>query len=497
MTAVNHYEQTLKVSEEYDRVIERAQKSFDVLRKMTAPERGTIIEHFGRRLVAMKGRLSTVITESMGKHVRESAGEVQECIDMCRFATGLSRQLYGLTMPSERPDHRLQETWLPLGPTAIITAFNFPMAVWAWNFCLAFVAGNSTIWKPSPHTPRCSQELKYLWDATIDEWMRDNRRGWYGQELKNAMQIWTEPDLTQHAQAALRLARDRRIPLVSFTGSTKAGKRISRIVGARLGRCILELGGNNASIIDESANLELAIRGCVFAAIGTSGQRCTTLRRLFVHHKIFNEVVNKLRDVYQSLTIGNPMDDNVVVGPLLNQASADLMEKAVYAAQVSGCELVAGGGYAQPSWSSTHQYHGPLMRPALLTSMQHRPCMDEEVFAPILYVVPYGPFEEAISLVNSTNYGLSSSLYSTNMHAIEHFLRESYNGIVNINTSTSGAEIGLAFGGVKDTGWGVESGSDAWKQYCRRVSSAINHGITLPLSQGLNFSTKPKIQGSK
>lgn len=477
----DEYQEVIAQSLEYDKTIELSQKTAERIRKIPAPVRGQILRTFGDLLRRHRNTSAVILTQSMGKHIRESQGEVQECIDMVDYAVGLSRMYGGQTLQSERPNHRLQETWEPLGVVGIITAFNFPMAVWAWNFCLAFVTGNSTIWKPSPHAEGCAKELKMLWDKSIEVWSGQTNTDslW----LRDAVQV-----LYGDAAVSQAMARDTRIQLISFTGSTKAGKRIARVVGARLGKVLLELGGNNSSIIDTTANLDLAIRACVFAAVGTSGQRCTTLRRLFVQHKIYNDVVRRLKEAFDSLSCGEPMDESVLVGPLLNEASWKQAEAAIYTAQLQGAKLEAGGvlDTAMP-WTSTHQYQGPVMRPALMTCVQPIPQMQTEVFAPILYVVPYGPFDEAIHYANQTEYGLSSSIFSNDQKSIEEFLRNSYNGLVNVNTSTSGAEIGLAFGGVKSTGWGTESGSDSWKQYCRRVSTCINYGSDLPLAQGINF----------
>jgi len=450
-------------------IIEQARSAFDAWRRVPAPRRGEVIRTFGEVLRERKEEISQAITNDMGKTIRESRGEVQEAIDMCDFAVGLSRQLYGLTMPSERPGHRLQETWQPLGVVGVITAFNFPVAVWAWNFCVAAVAGNSVIWKPSVYGEFCADLVQEAWlEALSRESMSDyanvNQLVYGGQDV------------------AKSLARDARVNLISATGSEGMGVEVGNIVAGRLGKVLLELGGNNASIVSKHADVDLAVKGSVFAAVGTSGQRCTSLRRLIVHESVIDAVVERMAKAYATIKIDFPGKEETLMGPLVNQTAADRMMTAIATAKEQGGKVVCGGD--QLDMLSTW---GPYVTPVIIRADAHLPIMHEETFAPILYVIPYKTLDEAIELANCVRQGLSSSIYTQDVNEAERFLAESYTGIVNVNTSTSGAEIGGAFGGEKATGGGRESGSDAWKAYMRRVTTVINYSGELPLAQGIKF----------
>ncbi len=409
-----------------------------------------------------KAEVSEQITKEAKKIISEGEGETQEVIDMCDFATGLSRQLYGLTMPSERPDHRLQEIWQPLGVVGCVTAFNFPVAVFGWNFCLAAVCGNSIIWKPSPHSEGCADLVKAIWDSVAEE--------------------HTDVVLINKGgnDAAIELAEDEGVALFSATGSCEMGKALSPKVAKRLGRSLLELGGNNAAIICPSADLDLTIKGVTFSAAGTTGQRCTTLRRLFVHQDIYNEVVEKLKISFSNLTIGDPMDRNSQVGPLISEQSFENMKKKIDSCKSKNLDVFGGDRL---------DVEGVYVTPALVEVNEHIEEMNDETFAPILYVMPFSDLKEAINLQNSVKQGLSSSIFTNDVRESELFLgpEGSDCGIANVNIGTSGAEIGGAFGGEKDTGGGRESGSDSWKAYMRRTTATINFGKELPLAQGVEF----------
>ena len=411
---------------------------------------------------ARKAEVSEQITKEAKKIISEGEGETQEVIDMCDFATGLSRQLYGLTMPSERPDHRLQEIWQPLGVVGCVTAFNFPVAVFGWNFCLAAVCGNSIIWKPSPHAEGCADLVKEIWDSVAEEHadiVLINKGG---------------------SDAAIELAEDQGIALFSATGSCDMGKALAPKVAKRLGRSLLELGGNNAAIVCKSADLDLTIKGITFSAAGTTGQRCTTLRRLFVHQDIYNEVVEKLKISFSNLKIGDPMDRNSQVGPLISEKSFENMKKRIDSCKSKNLDVFGGDRL---------DMEGVYVSPALVEVKEHIEEMNDETFAPILYVMPFTDLKEAINLQNSVRQGLSSSIFTNDVRESEIFLSAEGSdcGIANINIGTSGAEIGGAFGGEKDTGGGRESGSDSWKVYMRRTTATINYGSELPLAQGVEF----------
>jgi aldehyde dehydrogenase (NAD+) len=444
------------------------QKSKDISfewRKVPAPQRGEIIRQFGDELRVRKKALAEIITTEARKIVSEAEGEVQEAIDMCDFATGLSRQLYGLTMPSERPEHRLQEIWQPIGVVGCITAFNFPMAVFAWNFCLAAVCGNSIIWKPSPHSNQCAFAIKEAWDKVAGEY-------------KDLVQI-----LTGGNEEAVSLCKDINLPLISATGSTQMGKELAPLVAARLGRTLLELGGNNAAIVCPTADLDLTVKGVTFSACGTTGQRCTSLRRLFVHEDIYERFMEKLFSYYQSLTIGDPSNTSSQLGPLISEESFRSMQVIIDSLKARGIKVFGG---ARLNIEDPEDFY---VEPAIVEVENIVEEMMNETFAPILYVKKFNKLTDAINMQNSVAQGLSSSIFTNDLRESELFLSSEGSdcGIANVNIGTSGAEIGGAFGGEKDTGGGRESGSDAWKTYMRRVTATVNHGSDLPLAQGVEF----------
>ena len=430
---------------------------------MPAPTRGEYIRKFGEALRKKKQEVSEQITKEAKKIISEGEGETQEVIDMCDFATGLSRQLYGLTMPSERPEHRLQEIWQPLGVVGCVTAFNFPIAVFGWNFCLAAVCGNSIIWKPSPHAEGCADLVKKIWDEVADE-------------HKDLVLIKKGGN-----EAAIGLAEDHGVALFSATGSCNMGKALAPKVAKRLGRSLLELGGNNAAIVCKSADLDLTIKGITFSAAGTTGQRCTTLRRLFVHSEVHEVVLTKLKESFSELKIGDPMDRNTQVGPLISEQSFIQMQEKLTLCRSTGSTVTGGNRIDH----ATEVY----VTPAIVETNEHIDEMHEETFAPILYVMPFTELKDAINLQNSVKQGLSSSIFTNDVRESEFFLgpEGSDCGIANVNIGTSGAEIGGAFGGEKDTGGGRESGSDSWKAYMRRTTATINYGEELPLAQGVEF----------
>ena len=449
----------------YDNVVKKSQTASSKWMKLPAPQRGEYIRLFGEELRKEKENLAELITKEARKIKTESLGEVQEAIDMCDFAVGLSRQLYGLTMPSERPNHRLQELWHPIGVVGCITAFNFPMAVFAWNFCLAAVCGNSIIWKPSPHSNGCAMGIKKAWDSVSGD-------------HADLVQI-----LEGGKEEAVAICEDNRINLVSATGSTQMGKEIAPIVSARLGKILLELGGNNAAIVCPSADLDLTIKGIAFSACGTTGQRCTSLRRLFVHKDIYKDCVQRLEKCFDELIIGCPTKENSQIGPLISKESYDSMQEILKSLRDKGIEVIGG---ERLEIEDPNEYY---VRPALVMVEKIENEMMQETFAPILYVKNYEDIKDAIHMQNDVKQGLSSSIFTNDIRESELFLSESGSdcGIANVNIGTSGAEIGGAFGGEKDTGGGRESGSDAWKNYMRRVTATINYGEELPLAQGVEF----------
>ena len=451
---------------DYEAVVARAITAFASWRMVPAPQRGEIIRQLGDALRRHKADLGMLVTLEAGKIVSEGAGEVQEMIDMCDFAVGLSRQLYGLTMSSERPQHRLFEQWHPLGPVGVITAFNFPVAVWAWNAALALVCGDPVIWKPSTATPLTAIAVQHICDDVL------RPHGLSG--LFNLVIGEADP-IGEH------LVNDSRLPLISATGSCAMGRNVGTAVAQRLGRSLLELGGNNAVILTESANLDMALRAVAFAAVGTAGQRCTTLRRLIVHERIAEPFLQRLIRAYRSIKIGEPWESGVLMGPLINERSVNVMQHALQAAQQQGGELLYGGRRLERS--------GFFVEPAIVRANPGMAIVREETFAPILYVMTYRDLDEAIAIHNGATQGLSSAIFTDRLSEAERFLSAEGSdcGIGNVNIGTSGAEIGGAFGGEKETGGGREAGSDAWKAYMRRQTCTINWGNSLPLAQGVSF----------
>ncbi len=457
-------------STEVDGIIGSAHHAFLAWRNVPAPRRGEFVRQLGDELRVYKEALGRLVSIEVGKVLSEGYGEVQEMIDICDFAVGLSRQLYGLTMPSERPDHRLVENWHPIGPVGVISAFNFPVAVWAWNAALALVCGNSVIWKPSEKSPLTAIAVKALFDRVATRFGEDAPSGLLGL-------------LIGERQVGEQLASDPRVPVVSATGSTHMGRAVAQQVAARFGRSILELGGNNASIVTPSADLDLTLRAVAFGAMGTAGQRCTSLRRLIVHKDIYDLIMPRLAAVYENIAVGNPLTSDALVGPLIDGQAFAAMQAALAAATAAGGRVHGGGRVDVNSDASFY------VRPALVEMQAPHDCMCEETFAPILYVVKYSDLAEAIAIQNAVPQGLSSSIFATAMRDIELFLAAGGSdcGIANVNMGTAGAEIGGAFGGEKETGGGRESGSDSWKSYMRRQTSAINYGRSLPLAQGVKF----------
>ncbi|TNC14502.1 aldehyde dehydrogenase family protein [Methylobacterium terricola] len=450
--------------------IGRAHEAFLAWRQVPAPRRGEFVRLLGEELRANKETLGRLVTIEAGKILSEGLGEVQEMIDICDFAVGLSRQLYGLTMGSERADHRLMEQWHPVGVVGVISAFNFPVAVWSWNAALAFVCGDSVVWKPSEKTPLTALAVQALTERVIARFP----------EAPEGLSVL----LLGGREVGEALVDDPRVPVVSATGSTAMGRIVGQRLAARFGRAILELGGNNASIVAPSADLDLALRAIAFGAMGTAGQRCTTLRRLIVHESVYDRLVSRLKRVYASVSIGNPLDGDALVGPLIDEAAFTAMDEALGQARAAGgtvhggerltAGVPAGGVYVRPALVEMPAQVGPVVH---------------ETFAPILYVLKYSTLDEAIALQNGVPQGLSSSIFSTDMRETDRFTsaRGSDCGIANVNMGSSGAEIGGAFGGEKETGGGRESGSDAWKAYMRRQTNAINYGHAMPLAQGVRF----------
>jgi aldehyde dehydrogenase (NAD+) len=451
---------------EYERVVQQTQQAFLSWRTTPAPMRGEIVRQLGQALRDHKDDLGLLVTLEAGKIRSEGLGEVQEMIDMCDFAVGLSRQLYGLTMPSERPQHRLFEQWHPLGSIGVITAFNFPVAVWAWNAAVAAACGDTVIWKPSTETPLTAIAVQKISDRVF---ARHGLKGVFSLCLGEADPI---------GQA---MTADRRLPLISATGSCRMGREVASAVGKRLGRCLLELGGNNAVILTPSANPDLALRAVLFAAVGTAGQRCTTLRRLIIHESIADTFVARLKTAYASVKPGLPWESGVLLGPLINARAVQGMQTALDAVKQQGGEIVCGGGVIDRP--------GFYVEPTIVRARPDMAIVREETFAPILYVLTYRDLDEAIAIHNSVDQGLSSAIFTDRLQEAELFLsaRGSDCGIANVNIGTSGAEIGGAFGGEKDTGGGREAGSDSWKAYMRRQTCTINFGESLPLAQGVQF----------
>jgi aldehyde dehydrogenase (NAD+) len=453
-----------------ERAAERASEAFATWRLAPAPVRGQFVRAFADRLRRHKADLATIVTAEAGKITQEALGEVQEMIDICDFAVGLSRQLYGKTIASERPGHRLMEQWHPLGPVGVITAFNFPVAVWAWNAALAWVCGDPVIWKPSEKTPLCAVACEALVQQTIAE------AGGIPPAISSV--VAGGRDVGQAVAASTR------VPLVSATGSVPMGRAVATTVAQRLGRALLELGGNNGMIVAPSADLDLAVRSIVFAAVGTAGQRCTTLRRLIVHESVASELLERLLRVYARLPIGDPRVDGTLVGPLIDERAAQAMDAALASAAASGA-TVHGGGRVTAGVPAG----GCFVRPAIVEIDHRAPIVQRETFAPILYLLRYRTLDEAVAIHNGVPQGLSSAIMTGDVREAELFCSPAGSdcGIVNVNIGTSGAEIGGAFGGEKETGGGRESGSDAWKQYMRRATNTVNYSRDLPLAQGIHF----------
>ncbi len=457
--------------EDYENLIERAEHAFLSFRKIPAPQRGELVRQFGNKLREKKSDLGQLVSWEMGKSLQEGLGEVQEMIDICDFAVGLSRQLHGVTMTSERPAHRLYEQYHPLGIVGIISAFNFPVAVWSWNVALAWVCGNVCIWKPSEKTPLCSIACQNIIAEVLNE---------------NNIPEGVSCVLNGGAEVGQWMAEDQRISLLSATGSTRMGKDVAQRVGARLGKSLLELGGNNAIIITPNADLDTAMRAAVFGAVGTCGQRCTSTRRLIVHESIFDAFTEVLQKAYQQLRIGNPLDEKNHVGPLIDTDAVEMYKEALDQVDAQGGSWLVPGGVLPSAEYGSACY----VKPAVALIAHDAPIVHRETFAPILYIMQYkGEIEEAIAIQNEVKQGLSSSIMSLNMRETETFLSHwgSDCGIANVNIGTSGAEIGGAFGGEKETGGGRESGSDAWKVYMRRQTNTINYSDALPLAQGIVF----------
>lgn len=455
---------------DYDAVIEKAQEAFKEWRLWPAPRRGEVVRQMGEALRKHKEALGKLVSYEMGKSLQEGYGEVQEMIDICDFAVGLSRQLHGLTMHSERPGHRMYEQWHPLGVTGIISAFNFPVAVWSWNAMLAWVCGDVCVWKPSEKTPLAAIACQQI----VQDVLKANK----------------VPEgvcclVTGGREVGEWMAADTRIPLISATGSTRMGKAVGSVVGARLGRALLELGGNNAIIITADADLDMSLIGCVFGAVGTAGQRCTSTRRLIIHESVYEAFTQKLVKAYQQLRIGNPLDEHNHVGPLIDKDAARLYQESIEKIKTQGGSFLVEGGVL----SGDEYASGCYVKPCIAAVENSYSIVQHETFAPVLYVMKYSRIEDAIAMQNAVPQGLSSAIMTLNLREAELFLSQAGSdcGIANVNIGTSGAEIGGAFGGEKETGGGRESGSDAWRAYMRRQTNTINYSTQLPLAQGIKF----------
>jgi len=455
-------------ADDYHRVIKTAREAFKTWRMTPAPQRGEIVRQFGNKLREYKTELGTLVSYEMGKSLQEGLGEVQEMIDICDFAVGLSRQLHGLTMHSERFKHRMYEQYHPLGIVGIISAFNFPVAVWSWNAALAWVCGDVCVWKPSEKVPLCSIACQNI----FAEVAREN-------DLPEGISCLINGDY----KVGEMMTNDQNVPLVSATGSIRMGKIVAQAVGARLGKSLLELGGNNAIIITPNADLKLAIPGIVFGAVGTAGQRCTSTRRLIIHESIFDQVVDTLKKAYGQIKIGSPLDESNHMGPLIDRDAVNMYHHALSEIEKQGGKIIVPGG--EPEGMDSNCY----VKPAIAEVQNHFDIVQHETFAPILYVMKYSTLDEAISMQNGVVQGLSSAIMTENMKEMEAFLSHEGSdcGIANVNIGTSGAEIGGAFGGEKETGGGRESGSDAWKVYMRQQTNTINYSDSLPLAQGIKF----------
>jgi aldehyde dehydrogenase (NAD+) len=454
-------------AETYDQIVAQAVSAFETWRMVPAPKRGELVRDLGNALREMKEPLGDLVSLEMGKIRAEGHGEVQEMIDICDFATGLSRQLYGLTMGSERPGHRMMEQWHPLGVVGVITAFNFPVAVWAWNSALAAVCGDPVVWKPAAPTPLCAVAVQHIANRVMAD------HGIHG--------VFTLT-IGPGRSVGERMLNDRRIPLISFTGSTQVGEHVAATVARRFARSILELGGNNAIVVTEDANLDLATRAILFGAVGTAGQRCTSTRRIIVHKQVAGELVDRLVRAYKQVSIGDPLDGKTLMGPLVTPDAVTDMFAAIDQIKAEGGDIVCGGGRRTDL--------GPqFVEPMIVRMKSQSAIVKQETFAPILYVMEYDSFDQALALHNDVPQGLSSAIFTESNRKAEAFLsaRGSDCGIANVNIGTSGAEIGGAFGGEKETGGGRESGSDSWKTYMRRQTNTVNWSPDLPLAQGIKF----------
>ncbi|MDO5528058.1 MAG: aldehyde dehydrogenase family protein [Paracoccus sp. (in: a-proteobacteria)] len=449
-------------------MISDAKRAFETWREVPAPRRGELIRLFGEELRAAKDALGALVTLECGKILQEGLGEVQEMIDICDLAVGQSRQLYGLTIASERPGHAMRETWHPMGVAGVITAFNFPVAPFAWNFCLAIVCGDPVIWKPSEKTPLCALATAKIFERAVKR---------FGDAPEGLLHV-----AIGHAEIGEVLTASGDVPIISATGSTRMGRAVAPVVAGRFGRTILELGGNNAMIVAPSADLDNAVRAIVFSAVGTCGQRCTSLRRLIVHEDIRADLVQRLKTAYASLPIGDPLADGTLVGPLIDADAFEMMQKALDTAKADGAKITGGA-------RSEVAEGGYYVEPAIAEMPSQTDIVRRETFAPILYVMGYTDLGEAIAMQNDVPQGLSSCIFSTDVRETERFLSAAGSdcGIANVNIGPSGAEIGGAFGGEKETGGGRESGSDAWKAYMRRQTATVNYSRDLPLAQGIKF----------
>lgn len=455
---------------EYDQVVATAQTAFKVWRKMPAPKRGEIVRQYGNALREHKEALGSLVSYEMGKSLQEGYGEVQEMIDICDFAVGLSRQLYGLTMHSERPNHRMYEQWHPLGIVGIISAFNFPVAVWAWNSMIALVCGDVCVWKPSEKAPLCGVACQNIFQEILK-----------ANDVPEGVSCMVNGDY----RVGEMLTKDERVPLISATGSTRMGKIVGATVAARMGKSLLELGGNNAIIITPNAELDVVLVGAVFGAVGTCGQRCTSTRRLIIHESIYNEVKQKLTKAYKQVRIGNPLDENNHMGPLIDTDAVQSYQNTIAEIGKQGGKMVVDGAVLEGEVFTS----GCYVKPCIAEIGTDAAIVKTETFAPILYLLKYTDLEEAVAIQNNVPQGLSSAIMTTNLREAELFLSVAGSdcGIANVNIGTSGAEIGGAFGGEKETGGGRESGSDAWRAYMRRQTNTINYSSTVPLAQGIKF----------
>ena len=459
--------------DEIDEIANKANQAFKEWRAVPAPLRGELVRLLGEELRAVKQELGALVTVECGKIISEGLGEVQEMIDICDFAVGLSRQLYGLTIASERPQHHMREMWQPLGPVGIIRAFNFPVAVWSWNAAIALVCGNSLVWKPSEKTPLTALACEKIFEKAVKKYTQ------VGHDVPDhLLQV-----IIGESALGQALSEHKAFPLISATGSTSMGRSVGETVAKRMGRSLLELGGNNAIIVTQSADLDMAVRAIAFGAVGTAGQRCTSTRRLIIHEHVYEALVEALVKVYEQIQVGNPLHEGTLVGPLIDEDALEAMMSALENAIEQGGKVLAGGMRANPNKG------GAYMHPALVEMPEQSDVVKHETFAPILYLLKYSDLEEAIEMQNDVPQGLSSAIFTLDMREAEYFLSAvgSDCGIANVNIGTSGAEIGGAFGGEKETGGGRESGSDAWKTYMRRQTQTLNYSAELPLAQGVKF----------